>query len=210
MPGVDNLDVFVFAAIALAATPGPAVLYIVTRSAVQGRAAGFASCLGIALGGMVHALGAAVGVSAVLATSALAFNALKYAGAAYLVWMGIRKLAQAPGEAAASAEPHSLLRVFRDGVVVNVLNPKAALFFLALLPQFVVPSRGDVPLQSAFLAGLFVLIAFCTDTGWSLAASGAGSWLRRHPRFVSSERYVAGTVYLTLGVATAVSGGGRK
>lgn len=127
------------------------------------------------------------------------------------MWLGVRKLTRAPeAKAAETVEPHSLLRVFHEGVIVNVLNPKTALFFLAFLPQFVTPSRGDVPFQCAFLGGLFVLIALCTDTSWSLAASGAGSWLRRHPRFVSSERYVAASVYLTLGLAAAVSGNGRK
>ena len=113
-------------------------------------------------------------------------------------------------DAAGATEPHSLLRIFREGVVVNVLNPKTALFFLAFLPQFVAPARGDVPLQCAALGGLFVLIALCTDTSWSLAAAGAGSWLRRHPGFVATQRYIAGGTYITLGLAAAVSGHGRK
>jgi threonine/homoserine/homoserine lactone efflux protein len=208
---MSSLWLFVVAAVVLAVTPGPAVLYIVTRSVSQGRLAGVVSCLGVAVGGMVHVLAAAVGVSAVLATSALAFNLVKYAGAAYLVWLGVRRLTRAPAaDAAGGSEPRSLLRLFREGVVVNVLNPKTALFFLAFLPQFVAPSKGNVPLQCAALGGLFVLIALCTDTTWSLAASGAGSWLRRHPRFLTTERYVAGGTYITLGLAAAVSGNGRK
>lgn len=206
-----NLQLFVFAALVLAVTPGPAVLYIVTRSITQGRTAGAVSCLGIATGGLVHVLAAALGLSAALAASALAFNIVKYAGAAYLVWLGVRTLATRTAPAAVErAEPRSLARVFQDGVVVNVLNPKTALFFLAFLPQFVSPARGDVPLQVASLGGLFILIAFCTDTSWSLAASGAGSWLRGHPRFVSSQRYVAGSVYLTMGLTAALSGSSRK
>jgi threonine/homoserine/homoserine lactone efflux protein len=211
MPDLNGLGMFVFVAFALAITPGPAVLYIVTRSISQGRAAGVVSCLGVALGGMAHVLAATVGLSAALATSALAFSVVKYAGAAYLVWLGVRRLTQAPEpKVAETREQHSLVRVFREGVIVNVLNPKTALFFLAFLPQFVTPSRGDVPIQCAALGGLFVLIALCTDTTWSLAASGAASWLRRHPAFVASERYVAGSVYLGLGLAAAVSGNGRK
>jgi len=206
-----NLELFVLAAVVLAVTPGPAVLYIVTRSITHGRAAGAVSCLGIATGGLVHVLAAALGLSAALAASALAFNTVKYAGAAYLVWLGVRTLTmRAVPTAVERAEPRSLGRVFRDGVVVNVLNPKTALFFLAFLPQFVIPGRGDVPLQCALLGALFLLIAFFTDTSWSLAASGAGSWLRGHPRFVSSQRYVAGTVYLTMGLTAALSGSSRR
>ena len=211
MPEATGLWLFALAAAILTITPGPAVLYIVTRSISQGRLAGFVSCLGVAVGGMVHVLAAAVGLSAVLATSALAFNVVKYAGAAYLVWLGIQKLRRtAQAEATETPANHSLVRIFRDGIVVNVLNPKTALFFLAFLPQFVTPAKGNVPLQCAFLGSVFVLIALCTDTSWSLAASGARSWLRRHPRFVASERYIAGSTYITLGLAAAVSGHGRK
>jgi threonine/homoserine/homoserine lactone efflux protein len=211
MSDVSSLWLFAAAALALAVIPGPAVLYIVTRSVSQGRLAGVVSCLGVAVGGMVHVLAAAAGLSAVLATSALAFNIVKYAGAAYLLWLGIQRLTRSPrADAEAAAEAHSLQRIFRDGIVVNVLNPKTALFFLAFLPQFVVPAKGHVPLQCAALGGLFVVIAMCTDATWSLAASGAGSWLKRHPGFVAAERYIAGGTYITLGLAAAVSGHGRK
>jgi threonine/homoserine/homoserine lactone efflux protein len=207
----SGLGLFVLAALVLAVTPGPAVMYIVARSVSQGRAGGVVSCLGVAVGGLVHVLGAALGLSAVLATSALAFATVKYAGAAYLVWLGMRKLFPAPGSKAREAVPaHSLGRAFFEGVVVNVLNPKTALFFLAFLPQFVTPSRGHVSLQCATLGGLFVLIALTTDTAWALVASRAGGWLKGHPTFVSSERYVAGGVYVGLGLAAAVSGRGRK
>jgi threonine/homoserine/homoserine lactone efflux protein len=205
------MQLFVIASLALAITPGPAVLYIVTRSITQGRTAGIVSCLGITTGGLVHVLAAALGLSAALATSAMAFNVVKYAGAAYLLWLGIRTLVTRREAAVVEqAEAHSLLRVFRDGVVVNVLNPKTALFFLAFLPQFVAPSQGNVPLQFALLGGLFLLIATSTDMMWSLSASSAGSWLKEHPGFVASQRYVAGGVYLTLGLTTALSGNGRK
>jgi threonine/homoserine/homoserine lactone efflux protein len=213
MPEAGALGLFVVAALVLAVTPGPAVLYLVTRSVSQGRAAGLVSCLGIATGGLVHVAAAALGLSALVATSALAFNAVKYAGAAYLVWLGLRKLTQTPKpleDAAAAAPAHSRRRVFWEGVVVNVLNPKTALFFLAFLPQFVAPERGSVPLQLVALGCLFLLIAFSTDAAWSLLASGAGSWLRGHPRFVAAERYVSGGVYLGLGLAAAASGSGRK
>jgi threonine/homoserine/homoserine lactone efflux protein len=211
MPDSSHLSLFLIAAVILAVTPGPAVLYIVTRSVSQGRAAGVVSALGVAAGGLVHVLGAALGLSALLATSALAFATVKYAGAAYLVWLGIRKLRQAPD--ARTAEPpadRSLSRTFGEGAIVNILNPKTALFFLAFLPQFVAPSRGSVPMQLAGLGTLFLVIALVTDTAWALLASGAGRWLKGHPRFVASERYVAGSVYVGLGLAAAVSGHGRK
>jgi len=205
------LQLFVIAALALAITPGAAVLYIVTRSVTQGRAAGVVSCFGVTSGGLVHVVAAALGVSAALAASALAFSVVKYAGAAYLVWLGVRAFLTEPEAATVERiEQRSLGRVYRDGVVVNILNPKTALFFLAFIPQFVTPSSGDVALQCAFLGGLFVFIAFCTDVIWALAASGAGSWLRGHPQFVTSQRYVAGSVYLTLGVTAAFSGPSRK
>src|SRR5262245_39486999 len=169
MPDSTNLQLFAIASLVLAITPGPAVLYIVTRSMTQGRMAGVVSCLGVSVGGLVHVLAAALGVSAALAASVVAFNVVKYAGAAYLVWLGIRTLTQPSAVATLQrSDPQPLARIFQDGVIVNVLNPKTALFFLAFLPQFVTPSRGDVPVQCAMLGGLFVLIAFCTDTGWSL------------------------------------------
>src|SRR5262245_7905406 len=210
MPDLRNLQLFVIAALALAITPGPAVLYVVTRSVTQGRAAGVVSCLGVTSGGMVHVLAAALGVSAALAASVLAFTVVKYAGAAYLIWLGVRAFFIEPEPSTVErTEPRSLGRIYRDGVVVNILNPKTALFFLAFIPQFVTPS-GDVALQCAFLGGLFVFIALCTDVMWALVASGAGTWLRGRPQFVASQRYVAGSVYLTLGLTAAFSGHSRK
>ena len=209
--GPSGLSLFVVAAVILAVTPGPAVLYIVTRSVSQGRSAGIVSCAGVACGGLVHVAAAAFGLSAILTASATAFGVVKYAGAAYLVWLGVRKFARPSFiQDVNVVAPHSLARVFRDGMIVNLLNPKTALFFLAFLPQFVVPARGSVSGQFLLLGMAFVTIAFCTDTSWCLLASTARAWLRRHPNAVASERYVAGCVYVGLGVAAAVSGGGRK
>ena len=206
------LGLFFAAALILAVTPGPAVLYIVTRSVSQGRAAGVVSCLGIALGTFIHVVGAALGLSALLASSALAFGVVKYAGAAYLIWLGLRRLLGGNSAlAAAEVETRPLGRVFWEGVVVNLLNPKTALFFLAFLPQFVDPSTGSSTRQLLALGGAFAGIALCTDCTWSLVASGASHWLKSHPAFPRSERYVSGGVYLGLGLATAWSGGsGRK
>jgi threonine/homoserine/homoserine lactone efflux protein len=185
--GPSGLSFFVAAALILAVTPGPAVLYIVTRSVSQGRGAGIVSCTGVACGGLAHVAAAAFGLSAILAASATAFSLVKYAGAAYLVWLGVRKFADPSViQDVDVVAPHSLVRVFREGVIVNVLNPKTALFFLAFLPQFVVPARGSVSGQFLLLGMVFVAIAFRTDTSWPagehgphLAEAGIPGRLRR-------------------------------
>ncbi|MCK6452566.1 MAG: LysE family translocator, partial [Alphaproteobacteria bacterium] len=153
-PGAANLGLFVGAALVLLLVPGPAVLYIVARSVEQGRVAGFVSDLGIHAATLVHVLAAALGLSALLASSAAAFGVVKYAGAAYLVWIGLRKLfGRASGLEASAPGPVARLvrtryaRLFRDGFIVNLFNPKTALFFLAFLPQFVEVGRGHVAMQ---------------------------------------------------------------
>jgi threonine/homoserine/homoserine lactone efflux protein len=207
MLDASTLGLFLVSALLLTLTPGPAVLYIVTRSIGQGRAAGVVSCLGIALGGCAHVLAAALGLSAMLASSAMAFSLVKYAGAGYLIWLGYQKLARRSDVALTpSVEPRSLRRVFWQGVAVNVLNPKTALFFLAFLPQFADPSRGSVTSQLVFLGALFLIVALSTDMLWALLAGGARDSLKAHPRFARSEKYVTGSVYLGLGFAAALSG----
>jgi threonine/homoserine/homoserine lactone efflux protein len=202
---------FLTASLALAITPGPAVLYIVTRSISQGRRAAVASTLGIAVGSLVHIAAATMGLSVVLATSAIAFTAVKLAGAGYLIWLGYAKLTGTrSGHELTPTAPSSLSRVFAQGVVVNVLNPKTALFFLAFLPQFVRADATRPGAEFVMLGLLFTAIAFVTDTAWGLLAERAGSWLRAHPRFVERERYISGTIYLGLGVATAFSGSARS
>jgi len=211
MPDPSTLGLFLVSALLLTLTPGPAVLYIVTRSIGQGRAAGLVSCLGIVLGGCAHVLAAALGLSAMLASSAMAFGLVKYAGAGYLIWLGYRKLARPSDVALApTVEPDSLRRIFWQGVVVNVLNPKTALFFLAFLPQFVDPSRGPVTSQLVILGALFLTVALSTDVLWALLAGSARDSLEAHPRFARSERYVTGSVYLGLGFAAALSGNGAE
>src|SRR5262245_48763064 len=149
LPDVPTLGLFVAAALVLLLTPGPAVLYIVTRSIDQGRRAGLVSALGVHAGTLVHVVGAAAGLSALLMASATVFSAVKYLGAAYLIYLGIRRLRDRTttlvSAHAAGAPP--LRRAFVDGVIVNVLNPKTALFFLAFLPQFVDVARGSVGAQ---------------------------------------------------------------
>jgi threonine/homoserine/homoserine lactone efflux protein len=199
------------AAIVLLVIPGPAVLYIVTRSVDYGRNAGLASCSGIATGGLVHILGAAFGLSALLLSSATAYSAVKYAGAVYLVYLGIGKLLEPP--VASDGVPHaqraSLRHVYVQGILVEVLNPKAALFFFAFLPQFVNPARGSVTLQFLALGMIFIAMGLVSDSAWALAAGSAAGWLRSNRIFVRHQKVVSGTVYIGLGLATAASGSRR-
>src|SRR5215217_3065628 len=158
MPDPTTFGLFVVAALALLLVPGPAVLYVVARSVDQGRPAGLASVLGVGIGSLVHIAFAAVGLSALLASSAAAFGVVKWLGAAYLIWLGLQRLLTRGEDAPAAVAPDHLSRIFLQGVVVNVLNPKTALFFLAFLPQFVDPSRGSVAAQVAVLGCVFVVI----------------------------------------------------
>lgn len=205
-----RVAVFVGAAVVLLVTPGPAVIYITGRSMTQGLRAGLVSVLAIETGNTVHALGAALGLAALLTSSALAFSVVKYVGAAYLMFLGVRKLWPPAVDASAAQEPPltSLRAVYAQGVVVAVLNPKTALFFLAFLPQFVTPALGHVTGQMLFLGGAFVLLALASDSAYALLAGTAGRWLWRHPRFVRGERYVSGTMYIGLGAFAALSGSG--
>ena len=210
MPNVSHIGVFVSAAIALLLTPGPAVLYIVTRSVEQGRAAGLVSVVGICSGTLVHVVAATLGLSALLVSSARAFTIVRYAGAAYLIVLGLQTLARRQSPVAdVGIERAALRRVFAQGVIVNVLNPHTALFFFAFLPQFVNPSRGHVPMQMLALGLLFVGLSATTDSGWALAAGTAGDWIKRHPRFTAGQRYVTGGALIGLGAAAAIAGNGR-
>lgn len=211
MPDLASLGLFVVAALVLLLTPGPAVLYIVARSLEHGRRAGLVSMLGIHVGTLVHVAAAAVGVSALLAASATAFTLVKYVGAAYLVYLGVRRmLDRRPVLASDRRDGRRLRRAFLDGVVVNVLNPKTALFFLAFLPQFVDVSRGAVGVQILGLGLVFVMLGLVTDGGYALTAGTAAHWLRGRPRFLSSERWISGGMYIGLGLAAAVSSASRK
>ena len=212
IPNVASLGVFAAAAVALLLTPGPAVLYIVARSVEQGRVAGLVSVCGITTGTLVHVLAAALGLSALLASSALAFAVVKYAGAFYLIYIGVRRIMERTGAPAAQEElpRRSLGRLYRDGIVVNLLNPKTALFFLAFLPQFVDPSRGAVAFQIAFLGLLFTAMGLTSDALYALVAGTAGRWVKRNGRYLRWERYVTGGVFIGLGVTAAFAGNGRK
>lgn len=202
-----TLAVFVIAALALLLSPGPAVLYIVARSVQQGRKAGLVSSLGLSLGGMVHVLASALGLSAILLSSAVAFQTVKLAGAAYLIYLGVRTLiARKAATERDSPETSSMWKVFRDGVVVNVLNPKAALFFFAFLPQFVDPSRGSVTRQFMFLGMTFIVLGLLTDSLYAVVAGSLSRLMRSSVRLLRAQRWVTGSIYIGLGLVTALSG----
>ncbi|HET7339956.1 MAG TPA: LysE family translocator [Methylomirabilota bacterium] len=206
-----GLGLFAIAALALLVTPGPAVLYIVARSVEAGRRAGLASVLGVHAGTLVHIAAAAAGLSALLAASATAFGIVKYLGAAYLVVLGVRRLrARAAPGTIRPARPVRLRRAVLDGFVVNVLNPKTALFFLAFLPQFVDVARGRVGLQVLALGLVFVALGLVTDSAYALGAGTAARWLRGHPRWVGRERWLSGGMYIGLGLAAALATSQRK
>ena len=206
MPGISLLG-FIAAALVLLLTPGPGVMYIVARSIGQGSRAGLVSVLGLSAGALVHVAAAAAGISTILLASATAFGLVKAAGAAYLIYLGIRTLL-ARG-AVASTEvctPRSSRRLFADGVLVSVLNPKIALFFLAFLPQFVDPGRGPVARQILLLGLLYVALALVTDSGYALLAGSLRHRLRDRALQGPLPRYISGSVYLGLGVGTALTG----
>ena len=210
-PGAASIGLFLSAALVLLIVPGPAVLYIFARSVEQGRRAGFVSILGIHVATLVHVAAAALGLSALLASSALAFSIVKYAGAAYLIWLGLKKIfGRAEPVGAISVKPHGHWRLFRDGFVVNLLNPKTALFFLAFLPQFVEVERGHVAMQVAFLGILFAVLGSITDGCYALAAGTMGIWLKGSRGYLKAERYVSGVLFIGLGLTAAFAGNSRK
>jgi threonine/homoserine/homoserine lactone efflux protein len=212
LPAARDMFVFVSAAAILLLIPGPAVLYILARSMEQGRMAGLASAAGIAVGTLVHVLAATLGLSALLISSVFSYSALKYAGACYLFYLGIKKFCtrKETADRQPPRDPTPARKVFAQGVLVNVLNPKTAIFFFAFLPQFVSPARGQVSLQFLALGLLFAVMGWISDSIWALAAGSVAHWLRRKQPFMNQERYLAGTVYVGLGLATAVSGTRHK
>ena len=206
LPTWPLLLAFLAASLVLAATPGPGVFYIVTRSLAQGRTSGLASVAGVAFGNLANAIGASIGLSAVLAVSSAAFVVVKYAGAAYLIYLGIRALKNRPSD-----ERHiglcraSAPRIFLDGFLVALLNPKTALFFGAFLPQFLRTDTTSMT-QSAVLGSLFVVIAATTDTFYALAAATIAPHLSGRGKLRAHGRYLAGGALVGLGLLTAFSG----
>lgn len=205
MPSTATILAFASASVVLLLIPGPAVLYIVNRSVSDGREAGLAAVAGLSLGNLAHALAAALGLSAVLATSAAAFSAVKWLGASYLVYIGVRTLLRPPAVIDPDQPGVSARRAFTQGVVVNVLNPKVALFFLSFLPQFIRPENGRPALQALVLGLVFVGIGFFTDGTYSLLASSLRSVLVGGRTLPFVQRWVAGTVFIGLGLVAATA-----
>lgn len=206
LPSAPVLAAFAVASLVLAATPGPGVLYVVTRTLAQGRRAGLASVAGVALGNLGNALGASLGLAALLALSTLAYELVRFAGAGYLLYLAVQALRAAPTPAGSKGHDAPVLRrILRDGFVVALLNPKTALFFAAFLPQFVDPGASAM-VQSISLGAIFVVIAACTDSGYVLAAGVAAPSLGGLKRAGAVGRCLTAAVYMGLAVFTAVSG----
>jgi len=207
----SSLALFMTGAMLLLLVPGPAVLYITSRSIGLGRAAGLVSAMGIAVGTLVHVAAATLGLSALLVSSASAFTFVKYSGAAYLIYLGIRTLRNGGAVVVdPSREQVSLHHVFGQGVLVNLLNPKTALFFLAFLPQFVDPARGHATLQIFELGVLFALMGWMSDSVWALVSGTFAEHIRGSVRLRSTQRKASGGALIALGLASAFSGAKAK
>ena len=211
MPDASTFTLFVAAALVLLLVPGPAVIYVVARSVEGGRLTGLVSVLGIELGTLLHVVFAAAGLSAIVVASATAFSVVKWLGAAYLVWLGLRQILGRDGgdEEAPYGGTENWFRVFSQSVLVQVLNPKVALFFLAFLPQFVDPSRSAAWTQVVVLGTTLATLGLFTDGLYALLGGTAGEWIRKQRAGAGlrrAGRYVTGGVYIALGAVAAVSG----
>ncbi|MGA0877717.1 MAG: LysE family translocator [Ilumatobacteraceae bacterium] len=200
MPALHDIVTFAVASLALLVIPGPAVIYILNRSVSDGREVGLAAVAGLELGNFMHVLAASAGLSAVLATSATAFNVVKWLGAGYLIFVGIRTLLVAPTAIEGPGGSMSRRRSFLQGIVVNTLNPKVALFFLSYLPQFIDGDHGAAWSQALVLGIIFVAIGCITDASYALMASALRTVLVNGRSLPFIQRYVAGSVFIGLGL----------
>jgi threonine/homoserine/homoserine lactone efflux protein len=209
VPDSHALLVFIGAGLLLNVTPGPDVLYIVGRSIGQGRSAGLVSVLGISTGCLFHVASAVLGLSALMLAIPTAYDVVRYAGAAYLAWLGVRAMASKSSPLRIQrAKPVPLGRILRQGMLTNMLNPKVALFFLAFLPQFADPTRGPVPFQIAMLGLIFIANGAVVCVVYALAASWIGAWLSTRYGIVAWLNRAMGALFVGLGVRLAV--GGRR
>jgi threonine/homoserine/homoserine lactone efflux protein len=206
VPDAPHLLAFTLAALTIALIPGPGVLYVLARSLGGGREEGLRSTVGTGLGGLVHVAAAAAGLSAIIATSATAFSAVKYLGAAYLVWLGARALLSRKVETPSAVTRPSPSNALRQGALTEVLNPKTALFFLTFLPQFCQPANGPVALQVLVLGAVSVAFNTLVDVGVAFAAGGISRRLRERPRLWRRQQVATGSILIGLGAYAALAG----
>lgn len=205
MPTFESLAAFGIASLALLVIPGPAVLYIINRSVADGRNVALAAVAGLEIGNFMHVIAATVGLSAVIATSAAAFSVVKWIGAGYLIYIGIRTLATKPQAVSQLNDPMSRRRAFTQGIVVNTFNPKVALFFLSFLPQFIDSDRGSAALQSLVLGSTFVVLGCISDSLFAILASALRGTLLRGKSLPFVQRYIAGSVFIALGAIASTT-----
>jgi threonine/homoserine/homoserine lactone efflux protein len=200
-----NFPLFLLAALIVAAVPGPGILYVAARTLSGGKSAGYASTFGTALGGLVHVIGGALGVSAIILASAELFTALKFAGALYLVWLGIKTFREARAVLAQPVVVAGTQHAFREGVLVEALNPKTAAFFLAFIPQFVDPAAGSVALQFVTLGLISVALNTLADVVVVVMAASARAGLTRRPNLLQRLRQGSGLFIAGLGISLALA-----
>jgi threonine/homoserine/homoserine lactone efflux protein len=209
MVPATHLLAFALTALLLIAVPGPSVLFVIGRTLALGRRGGLLSVLGNAAGELLQIAGVALGVGVVVAQSVLLFSAVKFAGAAYLIYLGIQAIRHHGAGATAAGEPRgptSTFRILRQGFIVGATNPKSVVFFVAVLPQFVDYSAGAIPLQLATLGALFLAIALASDSGWALIAGTARHWFAGSPRRIAALGTTGGMMMIGLGGTLALVG----
>jgi threonine/homoserine/homoserine lactone efflux protein len=196
---------FAIASLALLVIPGPAVLYVINRSISDGRSIALAGVAGLELGNFVHVIAATIGLSALIAASATAFGVVKWIGAGYLIFIGIRTISRKPASFSQEQKSLSRRKSFTQGIIVNTFNPKVALFFLSFLPQFIDEKSGSAAVQSLILGSLFVAIGLCTDGMYAFLASALRTTLLRGKSLPFVQRYVAGSVFIALGLIASTT-----
>jgi threonine/homoserine/homoserine lactone efflux protein len=205
MPDATNFGLFVVAAIILAITPGPGLFYVLTRSLKGGRGEGLASSFGTAVGGFTHVIAAALGLSAILATSSVVFALVKYVGAVYLIYLGIRTLTSKDDIVLErNISSSTTYKAFRQGIITEILNPKTALFFLAFIPQFINP-QGNIILQFVILGSITIAMNTSADISVAMLAGSIGQWLRSHRQFRRKQRLFTGWSLIGLGTYVALA-----
>lgn len=206
MPETSNLIAFIGATVVLLLIPGPAIILNLNRTLADGRSHGLATVAGLEIGDMIQASLAALGLSAVLATSVSLFNAIKWGGVVYLVFTGVKTLLTRPDELRSDSTHTTLAQSFRQGIIVNALNPKTSLFFLSIFPQFVDAKASSAKVQSLVLGLVFVILATIFNGSYTLMASGLRDWLLRGRAVYVMRRYVSGFAFIGLGLLAMTAG----